>query len=147
MRTGLILGSLLLLSTVSPAVAGQVFMSTPVDGWVVHCNGIWQNVPLQMTEKLALGGTLVLDSSGSYADAAMLAFDGGDVFSIVVEAHVYGPGRHVTPSALPAGARIHIPGTLHVGAVCAPGQSLSVYRTMYWCNVAWRNGARVCAGE
>jgi len=140
----LILAILLLASS---AHAGQVFMSTPVDGWNVPCTGVWQNVPLQVTDKLALGGTLVLDSSGSYADAAVLAFDGGDVFSIVVEAHVYGPGRHVAQSALPAGARIHVPGMLHVGAVCEPGQSLKVYSTMYWCSVAWRNGARVCQGE
>ena len=131
MRTGLILASLIWLSTSSPAVAGQVF-TVILDGYTIPCTGRWESTRLDMSDFAARGATLVMDSSGSFSDAALLTDDGGGQWAVIVEGHVYGPGRFTVTSDLKGDDWIHVRGQLHFGGVCEPGQHLALYATMKW---------------
>jgi hypothetical protein len=129
------LALLTILIIPSPVLGADQIHASVLDGFRVPCTGTWQSWPIDGSRLDIYGGTLVMDSSGSFADAALYYATGqpaGDAVAIFLEGHIYGSGRFQFKSGLPSGTYITTPGRFYLGGVCEPGQDLSIYAVFYW---------------
>ena len=128
-----ILALTLLLSTA--AASAEQIHATNLDGYAVPCTGLWHAWPIVGSPQEIHGGTIVMDSSGGFTDAALYLLTdqpAGDHVAVAIDAHAQGPGRFTFRSHIPAGTHLATNGTYYLGGVCEPGQRLSLYTVIYW---------------